>query len=84
MSAIKVLAPVFVVSFPEQLETGKLYVSMEFASVAHLCACGCGNVILTARKKFIGEHRFRERAAVSDDGKAQQTNERERSEGAIR
>ena len=52
--------------------------------VPHLCACGCGNVILTARKKFIGEHRFRERAAVSDDGKAQQTNERERSEGAIR
>lgn len=47
MSAIKVLAPVFVVSFPEQLETGKLYVSMEFASVAHLCACGCGSEVVT-------------------------------------
>ena len=40
MSAIKALTPVFVMSFPDKLEAGKLYVSMEFASVAHLCACG--------------------------------------------
>jgi Family of unknown function (DUF6527) len=47
MSAIKALAPVFVASFPERLEAGKLYVSMEFASVAHLCACGCGAEVVT-------------------------------------
>jgi hypothetical protein len=47
MSAAKALAPVFVVSFPDRLEAGKLYVSMEFASVAHLCACGCGAEVVT-------------------------------------
>ena len=47
MSAIKALTPVFVMSFPDKLEAGKLYVSMEFASVAHLCACGCGAEVVT-------------------------------------
>ena len=42
---------VFVESFPESLEEGKLYVSMQYASVAHLCACGCGNEIVTPIRK---------------------------------
>jgi hypothetical protein len=37
----------FVEHFPERLQPGVLYVSMEFASVAHLCACGCGNQVIT-------------------------------------
>jgi hypothetical protein len=30
---------------PEALETGALYWSKEYAISAHLCACGCGDVI---------------------------------------
>lgn len=32
---------------PKDLETGVLYVSEEFATAAHLCACGCGSKIRT-------------------------------------
>lgn len=37
----------FVEHFPEQLDAGVLYVSMPFASAAHLCACGCGKEVVT-------------------------------------
>ena len=47
MSAVKQFTPVFVESFPDRLEVGNLYVSMEFASVAHLCAYGCGAEVVT-------------------------------------
>ena len=33
--------------FPEPLQQGILYVSMEYASVAHLCCCGCGEEVIT-------------------------------------
>lgn len=45
------LENVFLESFPEPLEAGKLYVSMEYASVAHLCACGCGREVVTPLRK---------------------------------
>lgn len=32
---------------PKQLEPGILYVSHEFGTAAHLCACGCGAKIRT-------------------------------------
>lgn len=32
---------------PDQLEEGTLYVSMRFATVIHLCACGCGTETVT-------------------------------------
>jgi hypothetical protein len=32
---------------PKQLEPGVLYVSEEFGTAAHLCACGCGAKIRT-------------------------------------
>jgi Family of unknown function (DUF6527) len=32
---------------PKQLEPGILYVSDEFETAAHLCACGCGSKIRT-------------------------------------
>jgi hypothetical protein len=37
----------FVRSVPEKLETGVVYVSIEFATAAHLCACGCGREVVT-------------------------------------
>lgn len=37
----------FVEAVPEQLEDGVLYVSVEFATVIHLCCCGCGNEVVT-------------------------------------
>lgn len=32
---------------PKVLEVGTMYVSMEFGTAAHLCACGCGEKIRT-------------------------------------
>lgn len=37
----------FVVSIPEKLQPGRLYVSVTFATIAHLCCCGCGNEVIT-------------------------------------
>ena len=37
----------FVEFIPDQLETGVLYVSMEYATVTHRCACGCGQEVVT-------------------------------------
>lgn len=39
--------PQFVESVPETLDAGVLYVSMSLASVIHLCACGCGQEVIT-------------------------------------
>lgn len=39
--------PQFVESVPETLDAGVLYVSMGLASVIHLCACGCGQEVIT-------------------------------------
>lgn len=44
---IKRLTPQFVEHFPETLIPGELYLAMEFATAAHLCACGCGNKVIT-------------------------------------
>jgi len=44
---VKHLAPQFVESFPAKLEPGELYLAMEFATAAHLCACGCGTKVIT-------------------------------------
>lgn len=41
------IVPEFVMSFPEQLEPGRLYVSARFSSAAHLCGCGCGHEVIT-------------------------------------
>lgn len=44
---IERLIPRFVEEIPGQLESGTLYVSMEFATALHLCACGCGDEVVT-------------------------------------
>jgi hypothetical protein len=40
----------FVEFIPEELQEGTLYVSMRFATVAHLCACGCRTKVVTPLK----------------------------------
>lgn len=37
----------FVKTIPPEAEHGKLYISIEFATAVHLCACGCGNKVVT-------------------------------------
>lgn len=37
----------FVESFPDSLEPGILYVSLEYGSAAHSCCCGCGEEVVT-------------------------------------
>lgn len=48
------LIHIFVEHFPEPLEAGKLYVSMQYASAAHLCACGCGHEVVTPIRRRDG------------------------------
>jgi hypothetical protein len=40
----------FVEFIPEELADRTLYVSMRFATVAHLCACGCRKKVVTPLK----------------------------------
>jgi Family of unknown function (DUF6527) len=44
---MKQLRHEFVEYLPEALEEGTLYVSMQYATAAHRCACGCGNEVIT-------------------------------------
>lgn len=37
----------FVDSTPTELNEGTLYISMRFRTAVHLCACGCGNKVVT-------------------------------------
>ena len=37
----------FAETIPETVEPGVLYVSMSLASAIHLCACGCGQEVIT-------------------------------------
>ncbi len=37
----------FVVHIPEKLENGVLYISMTHTVAMHLCACGCGEEVIT-------------------------------------
>lgn len=40
------LRPVFVSGAPEDLEPSLLYVSVQFRTTLHLCACGCGSEVV--------------------------------------
>lgn len=37
----------FVHYIPERLDSGIIYISMEFATAAHCCCCGCGEQVIT-------------------------------------
>ena len=41
------LAHRFVQYIPERLEPGIIYISMEYATAAHGCCCGCGEQVIT-------------------------------------
>ena len=40
----------FVQFIPEELQEGTIYVSIRFATVTHLCACGCETKVVTPLK----------------------------------
>ncbi len=42
-----VLKHEFVEFIPDELKEGTLYVSIRFATAAHLCCCGCGSKVVT-------------------------------------
>ena len=37
----------FVECFPDRMQPGVLYISMEYATASHLCCCGCGEEVVT-------------------------------------
>ena len=41
------ITPVFVEFIPDQLESGKLYISEEYETAVHKCCCGCGEEVVT-------------------------------------
>lgn len=41
------LSHAFVTDIPQFLDPGRLYVSLEYGTAAHLCCCGCGNEVIT-------------------------------------
>jgi hypothetical protein len=47
MKQDKTLAHEFVESIPDVLEEGKIYVSIEYATVVHECCCGCRKEVVT-------------------------------------
>jgi len=47
MSKVTELKHEFVEFIPDQLDEGKLYISIEYATVAHKCCCGCGREVVT-------------------------------------
>lgn len=47
MTRLMRIRPEFVTFAPQELEPGVVYVSMEYATVLHLCCCGCGNQVVT-------------------------------------
>lgn len=44
---MKILKHKFVNNIPDIIEDKVLYVSMEYETVIHKCACGCGNEVVT-------------------------------------
>ena len=44
------LRPEFVELIPRELDPGVLYISIRYRTASHLCACGCGNRVVTPIK----------------------------------
>ena len=47
MKPPKALTYEFVEFIPDAIEEGKIYVSIDYATVVHKCACGCGKEVVT-------------------------------------
>ena len=48
----------FVQYIPDELEEGKIYITVEFATAVHKCCCGCGNKVVTPLSPTDWELRF--------------------------
>ena len=48
MRRIDRLEPEFVEEIPRPLEPGRLYISIPYTTVTHLCCCGCGSEVVTS------------------------------------
>jgi hypothetical protein len=44
---MKIIQHKFVEFVPETIEEGILYISVEYRTAVHNCACGCGNKVVT-------------------------------------
>ena len=46
---IESITPIFVEEIPpsDELEVGRLYISFPYGTAVHLCACGCGQEVVT-------------------------------------
>lgn len=45
---LEIIEPVFVDDFiPTEKEFGKIYISSKYKTAVHLCACGCGGIVVT-------------------------------------
>jgi hypothetical protein len=47
VTRVHAIEPVLVEQIPRALEPGKLYISLAYDTVTHLCACGCGSEVVT-------------------------------------
>lgn len=47
MNKVTALTHEFVDFIPDRLQEAKLYISLEYATVAHKCCCGCGKEVVT-------------------------------------
>lgn len=47
------LQPIFINLIPDQLDEGILYISEQYGTAVHLCACGCGNKVVTPLKSRV-------------------------------
>jgi hypothetical protein len=47
VKGVNFLRPLFVDTFPPVMDSGVLYVSIPYSTCGHLCACGCGEEVVT-------------------------------------
>lgn len=47
---LETIKPKFVDFIPDLVEDGVLYISIQYGTAAHKCACGCGELVVTPIK----------------------------------
>jgi hypothetical protein len=50
MSRVETIKAVYIDAIPASLENGVIYISQKYRTASHLCACGCGNKVVTPLK----------------------------------
>lgn len=59
------ITPRYVKYIPTSLEEGVLYISLEYATATHLCACGCGNPVVTPLNRIGWELKFHGKVSLN-------------------